>query len=377
VRLALFQILAVSEDHRDAGAVFAVVKDLLHLELVGVKIYLRLAHELRFVRENIVAIDGRWDVVAGVDVKRFFVVLVAAETFHGALPWQLDFAKRLAGEVEDLRLTENVDHVLADDAATENADSVERFLAGGHDFGEMLAAGLIDVHRDDALGRRFQIGDEIELCSFIADERKLVVEVADELFEGRVGGRSGFADEHLVLRIGAAGDIEDHVLAVVSDAEAKVPVGVVGPAIHELVFFLLGAQLVEVHHLVQGRGLKLLAGLWLRIARVVEARPLLVPIGAAEAAPLHGIVELFAGFNFHHEDLLPIAAGFGARVCKQAGVVGHARAGKGNGAVFGPFVGVDQHAAFRFVRIGDVQHRLVLQAVVLRVEVIAAFFERG
>ena len=97
----------------------------------------------------------------------------------------------------------------------EDAGAVERCLARRHDFRQMLAARLLDIHRHDALRRRVEIGEEVELRAFVAEERELVLEIADELLERRIGRGRGFANEHLVLRIGAAGDREHQVLAIV------------------------------------------------------------------------------------------------------------------------------------------------------------------
>ena len=93
----------------------------------------------------------------------------------------------------------------------------------------------------------------------------------------------------------------------------------------------------------------------------------------AKRDPLQVIVELFAGGDFEHVDLLPIAAGFVAGVGQVAAIVGYVEARQRDRAVFRPLVGVDQHAAFGLVRIGDVQHGLILQAVVLRIEYLPPF----
>ena len=93
--------------------------------------------------------------------------------------------------------------------------AVERRLAGRHDFRHVLAARLVDVHRHDALRRRIEIGQKVELRALVADEPELILEIADQLLERRVGGGRRLAHEHLVLRIGAARDRKHQILAVV------------------------------------------------------------------------------------------------------------------------------------------------------------------
>ena len=88
----------------------------------------------------------------------------------------------------------------------------------------------------------------------------------------------------------------------------------IGPAVDELVVVLFRAQLVEVNHLVE-RGRLMLLALWrLGVAVVVEAAAVLGPIDLREARPLRVVVELLAGRDVDHVDLLPVAAGFGAGV---------------------------------------------------------------
>ena len=78
-------------------------------------------------------------------------------------------------------------------------------LRAGTIFRQVLAARLLDIHRHDALGRRVQIGQERKTSALVPEERKLILEIADQLLERRIGAARRIAHEHLVLRIGAAG----------------------------------------------------------------------------------------------------------------------------------------------------------------------------
>ena len=95
----------------------------------------------------------------------------------------------------------------------------------------------------------------------------------------------------------------------------------VGPTVDELVVGLLRAQFVERDHLVERRRLMQFARGRLGVAIVVEAAAVLGPIDLREAGPLERLVDLLAGRDVDHVDLLPIAAGFGAGVGQEAAVV--------------------------------------------------------
>ena len=131
------------------------------------------------------------------------------------MPGNSTLPSGLPGEVEDLDLAQHVYQVLADEPAAEDAGAVERRLAGRDDFRDVFAARLVDVHRHDALRRRVEVGEKEKLRPLVAEEPELVLEIADQLRERGVGRGGRLADQHLVLRIGAAADREDEILAVV------------------------------------------------------------------------------------------------------------------------------------------------------------------
>ena len=115
---------------------------------------------------------------------------------------------------------------------------------------------------------------------------------------------------------------EHQVLAVIRHADAEVPVRMIGPAVDELIVFLLRAQLVEVDHLVEGRCLVLLARLAARDSACSRSRvPSLFQSTSANRDHFRWSLELLAGFDVEHVNLLPVAAGFGARVGQVAAVL--------------------------------------------------------
>src|SRR5688572_3378601 len=109
-------------------------------------------------------------------------------------------------------MTEHVNHVLSNDAATENARAVQRLLARGYDFRHAVAPGLPDVHRNDAFRRCIEIAKEIKPRSFVTDEPELIFKIGNKLLERRIGGVRRIANQYLVLRIGAARDRKHEVL---------------------------------------------------------------------------------------------------------------------------------------------------------------------
>ena len=112
----------------------------------------------------------RRPVVAGEDEERFFVGLIAAKAVGRAFTGKLDFAERLSCQVEHFDLAQHVDHVMTNKTTAQNAGAVERSLARGHNLGSVLAARVLDVHRDNALRRRVEIGQEEKLGAFVAEE---------------------------------------------------------------------------------------------------------------------------------------------------------------------------------------------------------------
>ena len=128
---------------------------------------------------------------------------------------------------------------------------------------------------------------------------------------------------------------------------------------------------------VEVQRLELGAGLGLLVAAIEKALAVLGPGGVGELGPLQLVGQLPAGGDFQDVPDRPVAAGLGTAVGQVLAVVAEAHLAQRDRAVFGPGVGVDQDPRLRLQRFGDIEHGLVLQAVVLEEEVASAFFHVG
>src|SRR4051812_41800718 len=142
----------------------------------------------------------------------------------------------------------------------------------------MPATRMLQIHYHDSLCWGIEVRKKEKFFTFIGDERKLILEVADEFFEWRIGRRFCVANEYLVLWIGAVRDGQDEILAVVRRGHAEIPVRMIGPLVDDFIVCLLRAQFVKRNHLIERGGLMQFAGGRLGIAVVVKAAAVLRPI---------------------------------------------------------------------------------------------------
>src|ERR1700691_997254 len=87
-----FEPFLVSEKHRDACTVFALIENLRGFIAAGVKIDLWFAKDRAGAFFRVVTIDDVGYGKAGEDVERFFIRTLAAETYRRADPWQINLA---------------------------------------------------------------------------------------------------------------------------------------------------------------------------------------------------------------------------------------------------------------------------------------------
>ena len=165
-----------------------------------------------------------------------------------------------------------------------------------------------------------------------------------------------------VVAVGAGGGIEDEVAVVLGGVSEVVAVGLVVVAEDQLVFALRRAQLVEVHA-VKGVLCAEFAAVGGGVAAVIEA--VAHPAGAGELDPLEHVAGFFAGFQVHHADLLPVAAGGVSHDHDVLVVIGGAGEAGGDGAVLAQGVGVEEDLVFAIESFADVPYALVLQSVIL------------
>src|SRR5678815_1359768 len=178
-----------------------------------------------------------------------------------------------------------------------------------------------------------------------------------------------------VLRSGAAAHEQEHILAVVAAVGLEAELDVLIILVDDDSFRLLGAELVPAHAAV--RALLLAAGLAVgREAVVPEAALVVLPRDAGELAPLERFVEVLAGVDVAHMQLLPVTARRRQPVTEQCAVVGIARAGERDRAVLAELVGIEHDYGLACETLLHVEHVLILQTVILAEEIAAALARR-
>ncbi len=137
--------------------------------------------------------------------------------------------------------------------------------------------------------------------------------------------------------------------------------------IHKLVVALGSSYFVIVDTMVFVGVGELLAVDGFVVGAVVEAVAL--PCGIGELGPFDVVGQQLLGFGVHHIDFGPVRAAARNGVGGVLAVVGSAYAGQGHCTVVAELVGVEEHLGFLVKRACAVEHRLILQSVVL-VEVV-------
>ena len=164
-----------------------------------------------------------------------------------------------------------------------------------------------------------------------------------------------------VVAVRARARVEDEVAVVLGGVGKVVAVGLVVVAEDQLILALWLSELVIIHAVKRVLCTELAAVRgW--VAAVVEA--VSHPAGAGELDPLEDVVGLFAGFEVHDADFLPVAAGGVAHDHDILVVIGGAGEAGGHRAVLAQGVGVEEDAVLAIEAVADVPDALVLQTVV-------------
>ncbi len=113
-------------------------------------------------------------------------------------------------------------------------------------------------------------------------------------------------------------------------------------------------------------------GAGLVVAAVEETGAVAAPAYARELHPLERVGGRLAAIDVKHMPFFPVRAGGRQAVGEIFAVLADRITLQGYGAVGRERVRIEQHARRGIERIGDVEHGLILQAVVARVEIFAA-----
>jgi len=301
---------------------------------------------------------------------------VAAETGHAAEAGQRHDPIEPAVQGIHRHLAGGVLHESGHQAAAQQAGELQRLGGLGQDLAPGGALGPTDVDGDDTAPRGVQVRLEVEHIAHVAQKRIAGLELREQLHDGAVG-LGQFLVEKPVPDVGSLPDGNAEKPAILGHAAAEAPLLLILAFVHKHVCGLQRAPLVVVQLLEVV--LRLQFALFIRgvVAAVEKARAVLRPGGAGELHPLDEVRQVVPGDHVADAPLGPVGAAAGDAVGDPLPVRAHGVAGQRHGAVRRPGVRIDEHPRRRVERIGGVEHRLVLQAVVAGVEVPSAFPERN
>ena len=216
------------------------------------------------------------------------------------------------------------------------------------------------------------VGLEPEDRTVVVDEIVLGIELADEVL--RLGG--GLRErppEDAMFCVGSLLEGENQVLAVVGDGGLGPPVLVLDVFPDERVSRLRHANLMIIELLVVIGATEV--GASLRFGKAAVEEPLAVgcPLGPRELDPFQMVVQVLAGRDIADSPFVPVRARGGDAVSEQLAVLADSRTGKGDRPIRREQVGVKEQARGRVEQVDREEHGLVLQASVMRVEVMPAF----
>ena len=364
-------VLAAGDEHRDLRAVLRGVEHLLGREQFGIEIHLRSLVERRFARSDVVFVDRGRSRVVGQRIVKFRVLLPAVESADRADGRKRHFAHLLAGVVVLVNPALRILQVVGEQAAARRAHAFEQvpFTLGNHRFDP---PGTVQIDLHQRVVRRIPVGHVIKPVVLAVDGRIIGIETRQQDAEFRV--RHPFIEDLHSRRTLRSYDEEP--FAVLRRPCREVTQRMFPVLVNELVGRLGRTQrmVINLLKLVLGRVGVLLRGV---VGAVIEPLGIGRPPCAREFHPLDlvGSERLVGGV--HHADLHPVRTRRGGRIGKPAAVLREGHVGQGHRPVVGELIGVEEHLAGLARLLRAVDHRLVLQTVVISVVPPVAVLARG
>ena len=196
------QPLAISNEHRDFGAVLRGEEHLLGRELRGVEPHLRSLVERRCARGDVVFVDGRGRGVVGQRIVKLRILLLAVETPDRPDGGQFDRTHQPAVVVVLANPALRILEVGGEQVAAGRADPVEQTLPilGNHRFDPGRTV-QVDLHQ--GVVRGIFVGHVVELV-VLAVDRHVV------RFEAREQGAEFRFRDFLIKDLGARRTLRAH-----------------------------------------------------------------------------------------------------------------------------------------------------------------------
>ena len=127
IRAVEFQAFFVNDEHRNARAVFAFVKDLFDFEIGRIHFNVGFAENFRFAGFHIVSVNRRRRVETRIGIKSFRVGAFAAETARRTDARKFDIADKFSVAVKNADLRVCVFEIFADELIVDKTDALRAF----------------------------------------------------------------------------------------------------------------------------------------------------------------------------------------------------------------------------------------------------------
>ena len=358
-----FQILAMNEEHRYLRTVLRGEEHLRRGEQLGIVANLGLLVEGRLARAQVVNVarSGSGETIDRIEYRR--ILLLATKARHRTNRGQLDLADQLARHLILTHLVHCVLHICRNQHTTYGANRFEQHLRilGNHIL-QTCGAHQIDL-RQTEIGRSV-VGQHVCVVALNRYDRVVVSKTFEQSAELAL---ALLAIEHLATRRTLRG-VNKLPLAVAALLTREVTQGVLCVPIDQLISRLSVAQfvIIDLLELVLRRIDTLLGFV---VCAVIEALTVGSPACARELHPLDLIRELIARCGLHHADLNPIRASRSHRVSHIFTILRECYGRQRHGTLVRESIGIEEDLALVRKRRLAIEHRLVLQTVVIEIVV--------
>jgi hypothetical protein len=203
----------------------------------------------------------------------------------------------------------------------------------------------------------------------------LGVEARDQLDHRCVGFFERLVED-LILAFGPAPDADDQIGSVFGHRGLEAPFLLVRAVVHQAIAVLGIPQAMVIQLLEIVDAGQLLALFGLVISAVEEALVIRRPSHSGELDPSQMVLQIPTGSDLFDLPFPPVRTAVGKPVGEEFSVVTDLPTGQGDGPLLGKLIRIQQLARFAVQTVSDVQHALILQAVVAGEEVAAPSLNR-
>ena len=347
------------DEHRDPRAVLRGVEDLLGDEERGIETHLRGLVERRFARREVVPVDRGGRRVVRQHVVQLRVLLLAAESADRADGGQFDIAHLLPVEVILRHLVLRILQILREEVAAGRAHALEQVFRAFGNHGLRLRR-IVQVDAPQRVVRGVAVGHVVEPA--VLDGHRPVVGVEARQQRAELRLRSLPVEDFRARR--AVRRVDEQPFAVLRRPGPEVPQRMLAVLVDEPVGRLRRADAVVIDLLVLVLR-RIDALLRCVVGAVIESLRVGRPLRPRVLHPLDPVLRERPVGGVHHADLHPVRSRRRGGIGEIAAVLRERGGGHGHRAVLRQAVGIEEHLARPARLPRAVEHRLVLQPVVI------------